>query len=104
MESVTQFSSMAEVINAIHSGAYDHELDALVLHATNRQAAVARGSLNIGDAVEIIGQIRPKYMVGKVGVLERINRTTATVRFGNDVGRFANQEVRVPVSCLKRIQ
>lgn len=59
--------------------------------------------LSVGDTVQVTGDVNPQYMVGKVGVIAKVNRTRVKVQFGPDAGRFANTIVNVPMTAVTRV-
>lgn len=59
--------------------------------------------LSVGDRVRIRGNIRPKYMVGIVGTVVKVNQTRVLVEFGPEAGRFANDKATVPMTNCERL-
>jgi hypothetical protein len=59
--------------------------------------------LSVGDTVQVTGDISPRYMMGQVGVIEKVNQTRVKVKFGENAGRFSNKVVHVPMGVLTRV-
>lgn len=56
-----------------------------------------------GDTVQVTGDITPRYMVGQVGVITKVNHTRVKVKFGENAGRFSNTVVNVPMTAVTRV-
>lgn len=99
-----------KLLAGISTGAFDRDLDDIATLVAERRKRIRSVTaqrnaavLNVGDRVRVVGNLRPKYIVGCEGEVVKTNTTTVTVRFGANAGRFSHREVRVPANCLRRI-
>ena len=95
------------IINGILDGGMDEHLDAVVGAVRQRRTSLAsrlRFELKRGDHVEIVGGIRPQSIVGLVVEVVSTHDSRVSVNMPRNVsaGRFAGQEVRVPMTCVKK--
>jgi hypothetical protein len=61
--------------------------------------------LNVGDKVVVVGSIKPRYLLGKVGTITRFDHTKRSpilVSFGRPLGKFTSGTVFMPASCLEK--
>lgn len=103
--------TIATVLAAIAAGDLDADL-ARVNTALNARIKAKRtmdATMNVamiakGDTVRIVGNIRPKYMVGLTATVVDTNRTRVVVNFPDTAaaGRFRNAtRVTVPATCVE---
>ena len=58
-------------------------------------------SLRPGDKVRV-DNIRPKAICGLVATVNKVNRTTISVTFGEDAGKYSGP-CKVPSSCCEKV-
>lgn len=97
-----------EIRQAVLTGALDDNLAQLATDVRTREAAVAAKTaraLKPGDVVTVDG-LRPKYINGQQATIVQVNRTRAVVTFNdpNSAGRFADQEVTVPLANITLVE
>ena len=100
----------ASIIAAIQMGELDDHLREINSFAIARQRVIrnqenasALAELKVGDEVKV-GDIRPKYMVGMVGIVTDLRRSKAVIRLTATRRRFhEGQEVVIPAASLNRI-
>lgn len=89
---------------ALSDAEIEQAIAALLAEQSRRKPADA--PLAVGDRVKVKG-IRPKYMVGRVGTIAKINQTSADVTL-DDTSRIGPRyigpdgTVRIPMACLTR--
>ncbi len=59
-------------------------------------------AIKVGQQVTLNDKVRPRYMAGLSGTVEKINSKSLLMCFGQDAGRFAGKSVRVPHTLIKR--
>ena len=89
------------ILTDIHSGRCDNILTEIIAAAKARRSLVAGGDLAIGDRVRLIAPISPRYMIGKEGIVSKVNKTTATIILDDKTTRFGASP-RVPLSCVEK--
>ena len=86
---------------AIISGDYDDSLASLKDAVKYRQKQISEGflyTLKKGSKAKV-GGLRQPNINGKVVEVIKVNRTTVSVIFGEDAGRYAGA-CKVPGNCL----
>jgi hypothetical protein len=94
-----------DVIAEISKGTFDNQLRTLNDVIKSRKERVAEQtlySLQPGDLVRV-DNIRPKAICGKTAKVVHTNRTTVTVKFGEDAGRHRGV-CRVPSACCEKVE
>lgn len=111
----TPGTSLGEMLRAIVTGELDDDLDQLsdTIHSRRRLLEEAKrlqniASLTPGTAVRIVGNIRPKAMVGLVGTVVSTDgkhiRIDVHPRCAHLVPyRYPKTNLGVPANCLERI-
>jgi hypothetical protein len=97
-----------EVVDSILDGKYgNYELDQISGAIKERRVQVAsrlRYKLNTGDRVRVVGALRPKYLIGLIGVVKRVNQTTITIDFEEpEKARRYARGVRMPLEFVEKI-
>lgn len=93
-----------DIIAGIQKGEFDGDLKVLGETISSRRKIAAQNSLyslRPKDLVRISG-IRPKALNGLVAEVVKPNRTTVTVKFGEDAGRYQGVS-RVPCTCCEKV-
>ena len=93
-----------DVIVEIHKGTFDDQMRMLNDVIKSRKELVAERmlySLRPDDQVRLNG-LRPKSLNGLVGKVIKTNRTTVTVRLGEDAGRHQGVN-RIPCACCEKV-
>lgn len=94
-----------EVALDILNGGHDGSLDELANAIKNRRKLLAgriRFSLHQGDRVKVVGDLRPRYLIGLTGTIERVNQTTVTMKFDDpDAARRYSAGVRMPLEYVE---
>jgi hypothetical protein len=93
-----------DVLAGITKGEFDGDLKILgeTVSARRKKAAqLALYSLQPKDLVRISG-IRPQSLNGLIAEVVKTNRTTITVKFGEDAGRHQGIS-RVPCTCCEQV-
>lgn len=98
---------MNTIVIDIINGKHDADLSAILAAAAERSkivkktvGAVTLRQINVGQKVRLLA-IRPKYMIGKIGIV--VDKTTSkfVVDFIDETGRFGCGRVTVPASCVE---
>jgi hypothetical protein len=114
----TQAELAAKVMRIIASGRLDNCLSQIV-QAVNARRHVQRdievaanlAELQIGDKVVVVGNLKPKYMLGTTGVIVkkpaqwggRDRPDNLYVQVQGSKGRFRGQEIiSIPANCLEK--
>ena len=93
------------VAAAIAVGALDASLDDIAEAVRLRQKAVARqtaASVSVGARVRLNDKVRPRRMIGAVGVVTKVNEASVMVRFEERDARFGG-ECRVSVTLIELV-
>jgi len=92
-----------DIIKAIRAGDLDEDISLVTEALTARQAARAL-SVRPGEKVRFNGNIKPKYLVGVLASVVKVNSKTVTCRIDDPAtaGRFQG-DVRVPVSLIEPV-
>lgn len=98
------------ILNAIAHGEVDDDLDRIYRELVDRrkivktrQATALVRALRVGDRVEVIGGIKPRYIVGAQGTVRGKLQTKIEVELDEAVGRFGKR-VRIPATCLRKLE
>lgn len=94
-----------EITSAILSGSMDDHMAQIKLAMDQRKQylkATMMRKLVPGDMV-VVDNIRPKAICGLMAKVNKVNRTTLSVTFGPDAGRYAGP-CKVPASCCAKVQ
>ena len=94
------------VLTSIARGRYDDHLAQIVEMVRLRRETIASvmiSGLRPGQRVRIIGGIRPAYLVGVVGTVDRTEGKTVHVRFDVPARRYGRngRSVGIPASCVE---
>ncbi len=101
---------VAELIQAIKSGRYDHQLDRVGEHIVaairERGEEIAWNvveTLEEGTKVKIVGTLKPKYFENKRGEVLRIEGTTVTVKLDKPIKRYRKTfaQVGIPANHIQ---
>jgi hypothetical protein len=99
---------VAALMHAIEAGQYDHSLDRVGKHIVEAIAKRQRvlgaeilETLEPGNKVKILGPLRPKYFVGRFGVVDRIADTTVWVTLNKPITRYRKTHTSVGVPAWK---
>lgn len=81
-------------------------LDWIINAARDRRAYLLRRqamSVTKGDQMRVIGDLRPKYLLGTVVTVNKVNKTTIDVTFPEDpaLNKWSGGRARVPMSALE---
>ena len=96
--------TLNEVTSTILSGSLDDNMRDIELAIKQRKEYLKASMmmrLRAGDRVRV-DNIRPKAICGLVAEVKKVNRTTISVVFGSDAGRYAGP-CKVPASCCERV-
>jgi hypothetical protein len=96
--------SVDTISAAIMSGEMDSRLEDIKFAMAQRKEFLKRNMMRQlvpGDTVRV-DNIRPKAICGLTAEVKKVNRTTLTVEFGPEAGRYAGS-CRVPASCCERV-
>jgi hypothetical protein len=100
---------VSPIITDILQGKFDADLASIITAAGERRklvskalAAVTLHEIGVGQKVRVLN-IRPSYMIGKVGKVVEKTRTRFVVEFEGEVGRFGSGKVTVPASCVEAV-
>jgi hypothetical protein len=58
--------------------------------------------LEVGDRVRFTN-IKPKYMIGEQGTVTGFASTRVVVKLDRPVGKFSGNDLRVPATCVVRL-
>lgn len=98
--------SINTVVEAIISGDYDDDLNRIATAIHDRRDIVSRmktSTISVGDKVKFNDRISPKYLIGNVVTVKKVNKKTVVCDFDVDAefGRFSGaKNVRVPTSTI----
>jgi len=96
--------TLAEITSTILSGSVDDNMRDIELAMKNRKEYLKQRMmmrLRAGDTVRV-DHIRPKAICGLTAEVKKVNRTTISVVFGSDAGRYAGP-CKVPASCCEKV-
>ncbi len=98
---------MNAIVLDILQGKHDGDLDAIQAAVTERRklvrktvGAVTLREIGVGQKVRLLA-IRPKYMIGKIGIVVDKTASKFVVDFIDETGRFGRGRVTVPASCVE---
>lgn len=57
---------------------------------------------NVGQRVKFSNTVRPKYLVGAMGTVQKINRTKVVIDLDNRVNRFYTN-ITTPTSMIEKL-
>ena len=92
------------MVSSILSGTVDDHMRDIELAMKQRKEYLKQSMmmrLRVGDTVRV-DNIRPKAICGLEAQVTKVNRTTISVRFGTDAGRYAGP-CKVPASCWEKV-
>jgi len=92
------------LLSDIHNGVHDGELDNILaaVHERKKWRGLAIiYSANVGDAVRISDNVKPKYLAGARGTVISIMRDKIRVDVGYTGGRFSGV-ITVPPSLIEK--
>lgn len=95
---------LEEITGAILSGSMDAHMAQIRLAMDQRKQylkATMMRQLSPGDKVRV-DNIRPKAICGLTATVKKVNRTTISVSFGPEAGRYSGL-CKVPASCCERV-
>ena len=96
--------AVGDVTTAILNGSLDNDI-ASVEQAMKMRKETLKGrmmrQLRAGDVV-VVDNIRPKAICGLQATVKKVNRTTLSVVFGPDAGKYAGP-CKVPASCCQKV-
>ena len=96
--------TFGEVTSTILSGSVDDNMRDIELAIKQRKEYLKASMmmrLRMGDRVRV-DNIRPKAICGLEATVKKVNRTTLSVVFGPDAGRYAGA-CKVPASCCEKV-
>jgi hypothetical protein len=100
---------MNQLVMDIITGKHDADLGEIISTAIRRRkivadekATVTFHEIDVGEEVRL-GNIRPKYMSGRVGIVVEKTRTKFVVQFSEGNGRYSHQKATVSASCITRV-
>lgn len=101
-------STTISVIDEILDGKLDDDLDQILSAIKERRDQLAsrlRFKLRPGDRVRVVGDLRPRYLIGLIGVVKRINQTTISIDFEDpaSAGRYS-AGVRMPLEHVEKVE
>lgn len=98
------FDYHKDFVVPLFSGDFDEYLDGMIDSIRYRQKDIAPKArdFKVGDRVRYNEHVRPKYMAGVEGVIQKINRTKVTVQLDSSQGRFYGP-VNTPPSLLEKV-
>lgn len=84
------------------------KLDLIINSARDKRAYLLRRramSVTKGDAMRVVGDLRPKYLLGSVVTVNKVNKTTIDVTFPDDptLNKWSGGRARVPMSSLEPV-
>lgn len=96
---------MNPIVQAVLNGEADEDFAALVEAIADRKALLARQvarTLKHGDTVRVVGDLRPRYLIGLTGKVERVNQKTVTMNFDDpEAARRYRAGVRMPIEYVE---
>ena len=105
-----------KVIRAISSGRVDKDLEVIIQSAVNRRRYVQdRAALEllrkikVGDRVRIARNVKPQYLSGMHGIVERVDRRQhrglpmVSVNLGMPIRKFRSGTILVPLGVLEMV-
>ncbi len=101
--------STDELTRQIRRGTYDASLGLIADAIEFRKRVLRRdkarqvsSKLALGDAV-MVGDIRPKYLIGTVANVIKVGVKTVTVQMPTGKGRYSGAAVRIPADLLTKV-
>lgn len=97
-------TTLTQLVADITNGHYDRDFDIIKGCIDSRKKAlvsIRTASIRPGDRVRIV-DTRPKYLIGQLATVERVNQTTVTAKLDRTVGKFRMEHnIRIPVACVE---
>jgi hypothetical protein len=59
-------------------------------------------NFRVGEVIIFNSRTRPKYLVGELGTVTKVNMKTVMVKLKNPQGRFGANEIRVPKTLVDK--
>jgi hypothetical protein len=84
-------------------GDFDEYLDSIELAVRERRADIAPKAwhFKVGDRVRFT-RVRPKYLIGAVGTISKVNSVKVVVDLDQQTGRFY-RNITTPTSMIEKI-
>lgn len=96
--------TLSQVTGAILAGTFDEQISDIQFAIQSRKEFVKKNMMRQlipGDVVRV-DNIRPKAICGLTAKVNKVNRTTISVTFGPEAGRYAGP-CKVPASCCEKV-
>ena len=97
-------TSNPTIVQQVLAGAFDDVLEQLYKATKRRKEYLREDALDdvmfVGGRVKFAAHVRPKYLVGQLATITKINRTTVVVEFDQPNGRFG-KICRVSIDLLE---
>ena len=93
-----------EITAAIMAGSMDNNISDIQFAIAQRKEYIKKNMMRrliAGDTVRV-NNIRPKAICGLTAKVNKVNRTTISVVFGPEAGRYAGS-CKVPASCCEKV-
>ena len=95
------YNETQELIEAIATGVFDNGLSQIAEAVQARQKQTIH-LLAKGDEVRFNALTRPKYLVGRIGTVDRVKQTTVVVEIEEAAGKYpAGCKITVPAALVE---